>query len=248
VRQTEIGERYSVYDEFLAAEEFQRALLLMGRSKLADAQSVIAPTLDGPARRSRGTSFSANIGDGRINGRPELFTSLARAAYGETRLFGNPGSDWNMISFTFWQYPVGSGLGWHNDAGRGRQGEFIFYLHPQWDVSWGGELMLLDRDPNAILKSGGDVSGGMESPSPDATVREILRSCESSLLAIPPRPNRIVMVKSGTIHSIHRVDQAAGQNVRSTLTGFVYQGESVPRNISRDRDAVRKAILNEVTT
>jgi hypothetical protein len=103
--------------------------------RLSLAESVVAQGIDGPALRSKGISFPASIGDGSPNARPALYTKIARILYSENRLFGMPESGWNRVSFTFWQYPSGSRLGWHNDAGRGRQGEFIYYLHRFWDAS-----------------------------------------------------------------------------------------------------------------
>lgn len=245
MRQTERGSRYVVYDDFLPQDEFDQAVALMARSGLTDTQSVISPSLDGPATRSRGMTFAASIGDGRINGRPAYFSRIAQAVYGETRLFGDAGATWNKITFTFWQYPAGSRLGWHNDAGRGREGEFILYLHREWDISWGGELMLIDRDPRSLLNRAGADGAALEAASPDVRLREILRDCEVSPLAVLPRPNRLVLVKANTIHTVRRVDHTAGANKRCTLTGFVYRDEESRAEPARAADRATPAILSD---
>jgi hypothetical protein len=36
-----------------------------------------------------------------------------------------------------------------------------------------------------------------------------------------PRPNRLVLLKSYTLHSILRVDHTAGDRLRKTFSGFV---------------------------
>lgn len=244
MRQTELGSRYVIYDDFLPQDEFDQAVELMARSGLADTQSVISPQLDGPATRSRGMTFAASIGDGEINGRPPFFSRIAQAVHGETRLFGDAGATWNKITFTYWQYPAGSRLGWHNDAGRGREGEFILYLHRQWDISWGGELMVIDRDPQSLLDLAGSDGSALEAAGPDVRLRKILQDCEISPLAILPRPNRLVLVKANTVHTVRRVDHTAGDNKRCTLTGFFYRDEA-SRAERRSSDRATPAILSD---
>lgn len=244
MRLTERGKRYVVYDDFLPPKEFERAVKLMERSSLAETQSVIWPEGDGPAHRSRGVSFAASIGDGGISGRPLVFTSIAQAVREETAVFGEASVDWDKLTFTFWQYPADSRLSWHNDAGRGRQGEFIVYLHREWDISWGGELLLIDREPRALLKTCGASTDTVEQAGPQAVLNQILRTCEISPLAVLPRPNRLVMVKSNTVHTVRRVDRTAGPNRRCTLTGFAYHGSLTDRDPELGREAARHALLS----
>ncbi|HEV2887356.1 MAG TPA: 2OG-Fe(II) oxygenase [Jatrophihabitans sp.] len=241
MRLTERGERYVVYDGFLPPEEFEQAVQLMERASLADTDSVISPVLDGPARRSRGMSFAASIGDGSLTGRPPLFTSVTQAVRAETGLFGAAGTDWDRLTFTFWQYPADSRLGWHNDAGGGRRGEFVLYLHREWDISWGGELMLIDRDPASLLETG-RVPPEVVDRGPAAALDAILRTCEISPLAVLPRPNRLVLVKANTVHTVRRVDRTAGTHRRCTLTGFAFRDDPSER-AEQGRDTARRVIL-----
>jgi len=161
----------------------------------------------------------------------------------ETDLFGHAGRDWNRLTFTFWQYPADSRLGWHNDAGRGRRGEYIVYLHRQWDISWGGELLLIDREPRALLEAAGASVAELTGAGPQAVLNEVLRSCEISPLAVLPRPNRLVLVKSDTVHTVLRVDRTAGASRRCTLTGFVYDDGALARGSATGRDLVQHSLL-----
>jgi hypothetical protein len=237
MRETERGERYVVFDDFLSPSEFDDAVEFMGRVKLSATDSVVSPYLDGPALRSKGVSLPAGIGDGSPNGRPALYTRVAVAASSEHRLFGEPGSAWDQLTFTFWEYPPGSRLGWHNDAGRGRQGEFILYLHSYWDVSWGGELLLIDRDPGLI--------SAHDAATP-AELSQALLKCEVNPIAVLPRPNRLVLVRSNTVHTIHRVDESAGSSKRRSLTGFVYCKASQGGTGKESREALEEALLGRM--
>lgn len=243
MRLTERGERYVVYDDFLPPGEFTHAMSLMGHADLAETPSVVSAERDGPAHRSRGMSFSASIGDGGFSGRPREFTTIARAVRAETELFGEAGVDWDKLTFTFWQYPAGSRLGWHNDDGRGRRGEFIVYLHPEWDISWGGELLLFDRAPRALLEAAGVPPDSVEAQGSPAVLDAVVRTSEISPLAVLPRPNRLVMVKANTVHTVRRVDQTAGTRRRCTLTGFVYSDVQPDTGVGAGRTAARRALL-----
>jgi hypothetical protein len=246
MRLTEQGERYVVHDDFLPPEIFDQAVDLMEHSVLGDTESVISPALDGPARRTRGMHFPASIGETESGGRPPVFTRITQAVRAQDGLFGVAGKDWDRLTFTFWQYPAGSRLGWHNDAGRGRRGEYILYLHREWDISWGGELMLLDREPRALVRPAADGRTGAALSGP-GLVNEILRTNEVSPIAVLPRPNRLVMVRSDTLHTVRRVDHTAGDHRRSTLTGFAYLNRQFAPDAGNSRELARRAILDTTT-
>lgn len=271
MRLTERGQRYVVFDDFLRPEHFEQARNLMGRASLDDTSSVISPALDGPARRSRGMSLSWTLGDIGGGGRPPVFTEIAAVVRAETALFGESGDDWDRLTFTFWEYPAGSRLGWHNDAGRGRRGEYILYLHSDWDISWGGELMLIDRDPGGLRPDGGSPVASVVSAASVASaasagvsagrdgerdgyhagdgrraVADILRTCEVSPIAVLPRPNRLVLVQADTLHTVRRVDHTAGGNRRCTLTGFAYLDREFKPDHDRGRELARRTILGAI--
>ncbi|MGQ4487583.1 2OG-Fe(II) oxygenase [Streptomyces sp. SAS_281] len=214
MHETQRGRRYIIVDDFLSAPDFAAAQDLMDRTPCTLRESVIS-TEDGPAFRSRGTRFGLDLGSPGAGEQPQVYEELARAVRTHAHFYGEAGTEWDSLTFTFWKYPVGSRLGWHNDAGLGRQGEFILFLHDRWRPSWGGELKLIDEDPQPVPEE--------EAAENDLVLRMEARIERSPLspIAIMPKPNRLVMVKSDTIHTIGRVDHTAGDKLRRTLTGFV---------------------------
>jgi hypothetical protein len=102
---------------------------------------VVDERVDGTALRSLGGTlgFADQFrGESVGSGVAEAMSEIKRAAVSHPEIFGMAGADWKVLSFALWQYPAGTRLGWHNDAGGGRTGEFILYLHDRWPPSWGG--------------------------------------------------------------------------------------------------------------
>lgn len=215
MQESQRGARFIVVDDFLDQETFAAAQDMVARAKFTRVDSVIDPDEDGFAFRSKGVHFRDDVSGVGVGGRPKVYEELVRKTHQERDFYGEWLVDWNRIGFTFWKYPAGSRLGWHNDAGNGRQGEFILFLHDRWRPSWGGELMLLDVAPEALPRDAG------VSDEPVARMEALLAGCPVSPVAITPRPNRLVLVKADTVHQIHRVDPTAGASLRCTLTGFV---------------------------
>ncbi|GHG12128.1 MULTISPECIES: 2OG-Fe(II) oxygenase [Amycolatopsis] len=221
------GDRFLVIDDFLDDETLGEVRKLMARSTVSQVDSVIYPDTDGFAYRSKGTVFDGTADVDRGTGRPKAYELIRRRVAAEPEIFGAVGEDWDRIGFTFWQYPAGSRLSWHNDTGGGRTGEFILFLHETWKTSWGGELMILDEEPPQDGDGDGDFVSRME--------KRVRRSAAHPT-AIVPLPNRLVLVKAGTVHQINRVDPTADGR-RCTLTGFV---SKKPRQSSSE---VRNALL-----
>ncbi|MET7717248.1 2OG-Fe(II) oxygenase [Streptomyces sp. NPDC005407] len=213
------GERYRVIDDFLSSDDLEEIRSLMRRRRFEQVPSVVYPEADGHALRSRGALLRQDAvalsADTQEQGAPPgAYQAILRELRAHPDMFGTPGGDWSVVGFSFWKYPAGSRLGWHNDVATGRQGEFVFFLHEEWRASWAGELILLDVDPAAIEVD----TAGM---SPLETVEAKASLATQALTAIVPKPNRLVLVKEGTIHCIHRVDHTAGETLRQTMTGFV---------------------------
>jgi 2OG-Fe(II) oxygenase superfamily len=97
---------------------------------------------------------------------------------------------WTGFSVSAWAYHPGMGLEWHCDTGW--LGGFIYYVHPVWRTSWGGEL-LVAADDNS-----------------------------SAGAFIYPQPNRLVLLRGGTRHCIKKVESAAGQAYRASVSGFFF--------------------------
>lgn len=212
MRLTTRGSRFCVIDDFLPLDAWEELRHLHELGESEEVPSVIDASVDGSASRSRGLllrydSAALSSSDEDI---PRGFGHVLKQVAGHEEVFGVAGTDWRMIGASFWTYTVGARLGWHDDAGGGRTGEFVLFLHPTWHVSWGGELLIHDEDTSVVAgakdrvrRLGAWVSGS-----------------DRSLTAIVPRPNRLVLVKAGTAHCINRVDQAAGAAERRTFTGF----------------------------
>ncbi|QMU74631.1 hypothetical protein GXW83_01360 [Streptacidiphilus sp. PB12-B1b] len=209
---THRGDRFVIIDDFLDEAMLTEMRTLMARATFSEVQSVIHPETDGRAFRSRGTYLKGDaLGQEDSAGRPKAYEKILRAVAAEPGIFGTRGDGWDQAGFTFWRYPAGSRLSWHNDAGGGRRGEFIVFLHDTWNASWGGELMVLNEEPAASADGTGSFIAQMEKQ---------VRQSTGSPVAILPRPNRLVLVKAGTTHQINRVDSTA-EAPRCTLTGFI---------------------------
>ena len=105
---------------------------------------------------------------------------------------GKEGRDW--VGFISHAYAYGSGTraDWHADA-TVYTGAFTYYVHRNWDTSWGGDLLV-------------------QSPCDS---REVDRG-----IFVSPLPNRLVLLKGGTLHSVARISSEAGTNFRRSIAGF----------------------------
>ncbi|MFC8273665.1 2OG-Fe(II) oxygenase [Streptomyces sp. NPDC057271] len=227
------GARYRVIDDFLPPDELAEIRSLMKRRPFEEVASVIYPETDGNAFRSRGAVLRQDTGAPTAGSReqgaqPAAFRTILRELGAHPDMFGAPGEDWTAVGFSFWQYPAGSRLGWHNDVATGRLGEFVFFLHEEWKAPWAGELLILDADPETV-----DVDTTGMSAKEAVEAKASLAS--HALTAVVPKPNRLVLVQEGTIHCINRVDPTAGTTLRQTMTGFVAGAAPEPEQRSMDR-------------
>lgn len=227
------GARYRVIDDFLPPDQLAEIRAVMERRRFEEVASVIYPETDGHAFRSRGAVLRQDTGAPTAESRdrdeqPAAYRTILGELGSHADMFGVPGQDWSAVGFSFWQYPAGSRLGWHNDVASGRLGEFVFFLHEEWKASWAGELLILDADPETL---GVDTTGmsAMEAVEAKASL------ASHALTAVVPKPNRLVLVREGTIHCINRVDRTAGTTLRQTMTGFVAGAAPAPEQRSVDR-------------
>lgn len=112
---------------------------------------------------------------------------------------GTRGSSWDIDSLRPYIYPPGAGLSWHTDGVYA--GAFIFYAHALWRSDWGGELLI--ANPGDIVPPIGEG------------------------FFVDPRPNRLVVLRGGLRHSLKKVEAAAGENNRLSVTGFFYKASLV---------------------
>jgi hypothetical protein len=115
---------------------------------------------------------------------------------------------WNALTLRSYIYPRGTKLSWHNDVGY--KAAAIFYVHPEWSGTWGGELMIANTPPDANFFP------------PHLDHREEDRFLETYGMGtyITCKPNRLVLTKGGVWHSINRVDPDAGDHCRCSVVGF----------------------------
>ncbi|MBE7194729.1 MAG: 2OG-Fe(II) oxygenase [Gordonia polyisoprenivorans] len=197
-------------DDFLEPSALLELRGVAAESQFEERPSVVNVDADGSAWRSSGLLLHRGLNQphGLVAYR-DILDELEK----HSALFGDQGTQWSSVGFSFWRYPPGSRLGWHNDVREGRCGEFVLFLHESWNASWGGELLLLDADPT-------DVHVDSEPLSPFETVERKATQANACLTAVPPKPNRLVLMRDGTLHCIARVDRTATHERRS-MTGFL---------------------------
>jgi hypothetical protein len=115
---------------------------------------------------------------------------------------------WKTFSLRSYIYRRGSKLSWHDDSGH--TAAVVFYAHKHWGSTWGGELLIAETPhvreiPPSIL-------------SHQWEDRFMLSMGVGHY--IMPKPNRAVITKAGTWHSINRIDSDAGDNLRCSIVAF----------------------------
>lgn len=127
-------------------------------------------------------------------------------------IVGKEGEDWQDIMFTPYLYPANTKISWHNDYGY--TGACIFYPHIEWNPNWGGELMIAKTPPPETISS-----SIVEESMTRKYINPLLNSYGMGIYS-SPLPNRMVFTKGEAWHSINRVDQAAGDNIRCSMVAF----------------------------
>jgi hypothetical protein len=128
-------------------------------------------------------------------------------------LIGVEGQCWAGILCRPYLYPRGAGVSWHEDSGP-YSGAFIYYTHPEWNVRWGGELLVAVADPTLNGPNQG-VSNRFDNHKEN---EELLRAGMGRFVL--PKPNRLVFIAPGYRHAINKVTATAGDHMRASLAGF----------------------------
>lgn len=130
-----------------------------------------------------------------------VFTAIARLA--ESRelehLVGSFGRDWIAVTCRVFSYSKLAKANWHTDQGP-YAGAFVYYTHPEWHREWGGQLLY--NEGQAFQDTG---------------------------RFLAPTPNRLVVIKSGTHHTVANVSEAAQDHRRLTVAGFFVRPDGVPK-------------------
>jgi hypothetical protein len=211
----------AVYDDVLPAEDFARVW------QYVQGEQYRAMDAAGWSKVWRLTDGSP-LGSAEFDCRSRPFsTALDVAAEAILRLAdqhpkllgGNQGDGWTDLTLRSYLYPRGSRLSWHIDGSR-YAGACVFYTHPVWRPAWGGELLVADVRADYPLPRGRHLDHAEQ----DACLME--RGLGTFLF---PRPNRLVLLRSGAAHGMARVDDDAGDHVRASLTGFFLSADPARR-------------------
>jgi hypothetical protein len=135
-------------------------------------------------------------------------------------LIGKEGEAWAGISAKPFVYPQGTGLSWHGDSGS-YSGAFIYYAHPEWNVLWGGELLVAEPSTRNVKPPQG-AAHRFENRREN---EELMRVGRGSF--VMPKPNRLVFIAPGVPHMISKVSSAAGNHARISLAGFFVTPQGV---------------------
>ncbi|MGW1776683.1 2OG-Fe(II) oxygenase [Streptomyces sp. NPDC002104] len=201
------GDRFVVIDDLLPEADFAAATADFTALRLKPVLSTIDPVYDGFAYRA-GEDKQPLTADAPDTPRWQRAVKEQVTAHLDL-VAAREDDDSLALSFSAWGYPAGSRLSWHNDAGAGRVGAYVYFTHESWDASWGGGLALIDEESR-----------------PDAADGAALVHSEVHPTLILPRPNRLVVFRSHTMHAVQRVDSAAGDRLRRTWTGFITEGNT----------------------
>ncbi|MFF9345356.1 MULTISPECIES: 2OG-Fe(II) oxygenase [unclassified Streptomyces] len=196
------GERYVVIDDLLPAADFEATAEAFTRISLKPVLSTIDPVYDGFAYRGgeERQDLARNADD-----TPRWQRAVKERITAHLDLLAAPGRAEHLsLTISAWGYPAGSRLSWHNDAGAGRIGAYVYFTHRAWDSDWGGGLAVFDEESR-----------------PDAADGAALVDSAGHPTLILPRPNRLVVFRAHTMHAVQRVDTTAGDRLRRTWTGFI---------------------------
>lgn len=146
-------------------------------------------------------------------------------------LVGAENQDWRTLAAAPRLYERNSSLYWHRDTPSVVTGSCTFYAHPDWNVQWGGELFIAHPSALQIPESYGpsmlkprEVMGrGLVPLSGHLDNTEVNRALMEAGMGyyIMPKPNRLVVMRTGNPHMISKIHPAAGDHVRANVTLFL---------------------------
>lgn len=223
----------TVIDDFLPEEEFlslASSIQFLNYRPMHSKEWVKAYGMSGaPVMQSelvaRGQTNSTPHGMGRVGALVERI-----ADPGETLAGGYPqglaGGHGTLTGRTVLS-GVGAGLDWHSDA-ESLLGAYVFYGHPQWGSSWGGELLVLgdagaeDGPRPTRTRERARPSGDVGPDFGFDTAAERRRNDIGHGLYVSARPNRLVVLTSHIHHRVTPVTPSAGDRPRTAVVGFFH--------------------------
>ncbi|WP_374371130.1 GlcNAc-transferase family protein [Dongia sp.] len=137
------------------------------------------------------------------------------------KLIGRRGLDWGAFTIHSYIYPARSGMSLHQDHQPQNKGAFTYFMAPQWDIHWGGLLVVLD--PRTTLGKDTVHLYGNGKASPNVWLD---REREAPFVFDPgigqvimPKRNRAVFIRPDCYRMITYVNEYAGDNVRIDFSG-----------------------------
>lgn len=152
-----------------------------------------------------------------------VISKVKEVAKDHENLIGKFEQNWAYFFARAYLYAANTGLSWHRDNQNNATGAFVYYAHPEWDPQWGGEFLVAHPEtkhhvmPTTKLYEGTEKFLG--SHLDNKFERDVLMETGYGHYVMP-KPNRLVILTSGVIHCIKKVDPAAGNKVRATIQGF----------------------------
>lgn len=186
--------------------------------RLTDGQSLVSTSTVLRIHAQRSNNLPGAIGSS-SNPLSRLFREMLSVP--EVQFVLSACEPWNVLTFNSTIFPPGTGLGWHADGGH--SAAFIYYAHPQWRDSWGGELLLDGSTAsNDLVEANFDPV-----PRPGSSHQDLYRNVSGAFVAsggygtfIEPKPNRLVVLASGVRHTVKKVEMTAGEAFRAAVSGF----------------------------
>lgn len=202
-------EDFVVYDDVLTPDQFEAVWSAVQHEEYlmphVAGWSKVWRLTDGVCLGGRDYDTSKSAPEGYVSLMSSMFANMAAAHPAVI-----PG--WDRITIRPYLYPRGTKLSWHNDFGYA--GAAIFYVHPEWASTWGGELMIARTPP----------CDGFPPPHLDHKQEDRFLAAYGTGTYITCKPNRLVLTRAGVWHSINRVDDDAGDHCRASVVGFFKGG------------------------
>ncbi len=202
-------EKFILLDNILTQDEFRHLWKFIQKLKfdLPSGQwQRLSQITDPPQLGSETFFWSSGTLPGALNCVAERLVDETR----RSKIFGVEGEDWCDIGFRVFLHSRGSRLACHADTPL-YVGAAVFYAHPIWLPSWGGELFFPDLPLLEELQTNDDAL--------DENIEKIL-SDQGSGIYLSPKPNRMIIIRGGALHATNRIDADAGSNMRCSVSAF----------------------------
>lgn len=210
------GDRFVVWDDvFEQSDHFEKWADFLRESYVKHSSEVAGHgVLTGNV--DFGNSHFLTFEEAAANPLGDIKRVIVEYAMRSADVIGEAGTDWAGFTLTPWKYHANAALDWHNDGAEkcsSSVAAFVLYIHPMWNASWSGDLLILDLPGREIRKV----------PIPeeydgDPLGFQVMNAGNPN--CVMARPNRLALFKSDTYHAVRRVDPLSGSFFRASYTGF----------------------------